>query len=149
LKYRYEDLYPAQFEELVVCLCQEILGVGVQGFAMGSDGGRDARFEGTAQLMPSSTAPWVGVTIVQAKHTNGYNRHFGESDFFSTSPSCTIAVELPRIKHLRAQNDLDNYMLFANRRLTAGVNASLLNHVEAESGVQRQSLHFCGIDRRN
>jgi len=76
MKYAYEDLGDEQFEKLVVFLCQRLLGIGVQGFAKGPDGGRDAKFVGTAELHPSTAAPWEGITIIQAKHTNGYNKNF-------------------------------------------------------------------------
>ena len=69
MKYAYEDLSEDQFEKLVVLLCQRLLGISVQGFAKGPDGGRDAKFNGTAELHPSKAAPWVGTVIVQAKHT--------------------------------------------------------------------------------
>src|ERR1035437_1667774 len=118
MRYAYEDLSDNQFETLIVLLCQRLLGISVQGFSEGPDGGRDAKFVGTAELHPSKAAPWVGITIVQAKHTNGYNRHFSEPDFFSVDAKETvISKELPRIKKLRAAKDLDHYMLFSNRRL--------------------------------
>jgi hypothetical protein len=66
-----------------VFLCQRLLGISVQGFAKGPDGGRDAKFVGTAELHPSKAAPWIGTTVIQAKHTNGYNRNFSESDFYT------------------------------------------------------------------
>jgi hypothetical protein len=116
LKYAYEDLSPEQFEDLVIFLCQELLGIAVQGFSKGPDGGRDARFEGTAQLFPSTAEPWVGKVVIQAKHTNGYNKKFSESDFFSKGKKGTIIEkEIPRIKKLRKAKSLDHYMLFANR----------------------------------
>ena len=40
MKFDYEDLSDAQFETLVVFLCQRLLGISVQGFAKGPDGGR-------------------------------------------------------------------------------------------------------------
>jgi len=92
MKYAYEDLSPEQFEKLVVLLCKRLLGISVQGFAKGPDAGKDAKFVGTAEIFPSKSAPWGGTTIIQAKHTNGYNKHFSESDFFSTTGSSnTIA----------------------------------------------------------
>jgi hypothetical protein len=90
VKYAYEDLSDTQFETLIVFLCQRLLGISVQGFAKGPDGGRDAKFVGTAELHPSKAAPWMGVTIIQAKHTNGYNCNFSEPDFFSTSTENTV-----------------------------------------------------------
>src|ERR1041384_6159612 len=116
MKYAYEDLSDGQFEKLVVLLCHRLLGIAVQGFAKGPDGGRDAKFVGTAQLHPSTTAPWVGTTIIQAKHTIGYNRNFSESDFHNSKPGTKSVIneELPRITKLRKNKELDHYMLFAN-----------------------------------
>ncbi len=96
MKYAYEDLSPEQFEALVVFLCQQLLGISVQGFSKGPDGGRDAKFVGTAELHPSKSAPWVGTVIVQAKHTNGVNRTFSDADFFSSTAGDTvIGKEIP------------------------------------------------------
>lgn len=77
MKYAYENLSDGQFETLIVFLCQHLLGISAQGFAKGPDGGRDAKFVGTAELHPSKAAPWVGTTIIQGKHTN-----FSESELF-------------------------------------------------------------------
>ena len=46
MKFVYEDLSDDQFEVLIVLLCQRLLGIAVQGFAKGPDGGRDAKFVG-------------------------------------------------------------------------------------------------------
>lgn len=94
MKYAYENLSEDQFEKLIVLLCQKLLGISVQGFSKGPDGGRDAKFVGVAQLHPSTAAPWKGTTIVQAKHTVGYNRNFSESDFFSPGsvPAASLAI---------------------------------------------------------
>lgn len=120
-KYAYEDMSDAQFERLVVQLCQRLLGASVQGFSAGPDGGRDARFEGTAEMIPSVSNPWKGKVVVQAKHTGDLNRTFNEAAFFSaTGNSSIVAKEIPRIKGLRAHGELDHYMLFANRRLSGG-----------------------------
>ena len=57
MKFAYEDLNDGQFENLIVFLCQRLLGISVQGFAKGPDGGRDAKFVGTAELHPSKSGP--------------------------------------------------------------------------------------------
>src|SRR3954447_16111925 len=130
MKYAYEDLSDEQFETLVVFLCQRLLGISVQGFAKGPDGGRDAKFVGTAELHPSKAAPWVGTTIIQAKHTNGYNRNFSESDFYSTAGTNTVlGKEIPRITKLRAAEQLDHYMLFANRRLAGNAESEIRAYI--------------------
>jgi hypothetical protein len=97
MMYAYEDLSPEQFETLIVLLCQRLLGTSVKGFAKGPDAGRDAKFVGTAELHPSKAAPWMGTVIIQAKHTNGYNRHFGEVDFYNPKSANTVQVKKFRV----------------------------------------------------
>src|SRR6187551_2449728 len=126
MKFDYEDLSDDQFESLIVLLCQRLLGISVQGFAKGPDGGRDAKFVGTAELHPSKAAPWTGTTIVQAKHVNGYNASLSDPDFYSEDSTATVlGEELPRIKKLRDDKELDHYMLFSNRRLTGNAESKL------------------------
>lgn len=148
MKFAYEDLSDDQFEVLIVLLCQRLLGIAVQGFAKGPDGGRDAKFVGTAELHPSKAAPWVGTVIVQAKHTNGYNRSFSELDFYSTSSSNTVVgKEVPRIKKLRDAKQLDHYMLFANRRLTGNSETEIRDHIATKCGIPASSIYLCGLEQ--
>lgn len=148
MKFAYEDLSDGQFETLIVLLCQRLLGVSVQGFAKGPDGGRDAKFMGTAELHPSKTAPWVGTTIVQAKHTNGYNRNFSESDFFSTTVANTVVgKEIPRVKKLREAKQLDHYMLFANRRLAGNAETEIRDHIASQCDIPASSIYLCGLEQ--
>jgi hypothetical protein len=148
MKFAYEDLSDDQFEVLIVLLCQRLLGMSVQGFAKGPDGGRDAKFVGTAELHPSKAAPWVGTTIIQAKHTNGYNRNFSESDFFSkTAANTVLGKEIPRIKKLRDAKQLDHYMLFANRRLAGNAETEIREYIAARCGVPASSIYLCGVEQ--
>jgi hypothetical protein len=148
VKFAYEDLSDDQFEVLVVFLCQHLLGISVQGFAKGPDGGRDAKFVGTAELHPSKTSPWVGTTIIQAKHTNGINRSFSETDFYSISSMKTvIGKEIPRIKNLRSRKQLDHYMLFANRRLTGIAESDIRAHIAKECDIPVSSIYLCGLEQ--
>ena len=148
MKYVYEDLSSEQFEKLIVLLCQRLFGIAVQGFSEGPDGGRDAKFMGTAELHPSKTDPWVGTTIIQAKHTNGYNRNFSESDFFSThSQNSVVGKEIPRIKKLRESNQLDNYMLFANRRLAGNAESQIGDQIASQCSIPSSSIYLCGLEQ--
>lgn len=148
MKFAYEDLSDAQFEQLIVLLCQRLLGIAVQGFARGPDGGRDAKFVGTAELHPSTAAPWIGTTIIQAKHTNGVNRSYSESDFFSTTSEKTvIGEEVPRIKTLREAQQLDHYMLFANRRLTAKAQSDIQQYLASRCDLAAASIYLCGLEQ--
>lgn len=148
MKYAYEDLSDGQFESLIVLLCQRLLGIAVQGFAKGPDGGRDAKFVGTAELHPSTAAPWIGTTIVQAKHTNGYNRNFSEADFFSkTAANTVLGKEIPRIQKLRKAKQLDNYMLFANRRLAGNAESEIREYIALQCGIPASSIYLCGLEQ--
>lgn len=146
--YRYEDLGDDQFEQLIVLLCRHLLGAGVKGFAKGPDGGRDAKFVGTAELLPSKAAPWMGTVIVQAKHTNGYNKHFSETDFYSANSQKTvIGEEVPRIKKLRDAKQVDHYLLFSNRRLAGNADQQITAQIAKETGLLASSIFLCGIER--
>jgi hypothetical protein len=148
MKYAYEDLGDDQFEKLIVLLCQRLLGISVKGFAKGPDGGRDAKFIGTAELHPSKAAPWTGTVIIQAKHTNGYNRHFGESDFFSaTAHETVIGKEVPRIINLRKEKQLDHYMLFANRRLAGNADQTITQYLAKACELPEGSIYLCGVEQ--
>lgn len=148
MKYAYEDLSPKQFEVLVVFLCKKLLGISTQGFAEGPDGGRDAKFVGTAELHPSKNSPWNGTTIIQAKHTNGYNRRFSDSDFFNTDGSeNVIGTEINRIKKLRAAQQLDHYILFANRRLGGNTESLIRAHISKECEIPESSIYLCDIEQ--
>lgn len=147
MKYAYEDLSDEQFEKLVILICQKLFGVATQGFTKGPDGGRDAKFIGTAESYPSKVAPWKGITIIQAKHTYGINKCFNEKDFFSLKAKDTILTkEIPRIKKLRNAKKLDNYMLFANRRLAGNANEQICDYLSKECNIPTDSLRLCGID---
>jgi len=148
MKYAYEDLSSEQFEKLIILICQKLLGISVQGFTAGADGGRDAKFVGTAELHPSTAAPWTGTVIIQAKHTNGYNKSFSEADFYSkTSQSTTIAKEIPRIKSLQKNNNLDHYMIFANRRLTGNTESDIRTYIAVQCNIPESSLYLCGLEQ--
>lgn len=146
--YDYEDLSHGQFEDLIVSLCQSLLGISVQGFSEGPDGGRDAKFNGTAELHPSKAEPWVGITIIQAKHTIGHNKSFSETDFFSRDASSTvIGKEIPRIKKLKELNQLNNYMLFSNRRLSGNAESQIRSSIAHECKMDEKQIYLCGIEQ--
>jgi len=148
MKFAYEDLSAEQFERLGVLLCQQLFGPAMQGFAKGPDGGRDAKFIGKANQFPSAAATWEGTTIAQAKHTNGYNRSFSDSDFYSEgSLNTVIGKELLRIKRLRQAGQLDHYILFSNRRLTSLANEKIQAHIACECDLPTSSIYLCGVEQ--
>jgi hypothetical protein len=68
--YRLHTLTPEGFEALTVRVCMRMLGIGTIGFSKGPDGGRDAKFSGTADRFPSESNPWTGRFVIQAKNTS-------------------------------------------------------------------------------
>ena len=148
MKYAYEDLSPEQFEKVIMHICRKLMGISVIGFSTGPDGGRDARFHGMAELHPSKAEPWVGKVVIQGKHTNGINRSFSEADFYSESNTkCILAKELPRIIALKTGGNLDHYMLFANRRLSAIADAAIRKYISSGAGLPEISVFLCGIEQ--
>jgi hypothetical protein len=145
VRFDYHDLDDTQFEDLVVALCTRLLGIGVSPFSSGRDGGRDGRFAGTATAFPSAAAPHKGKFVIQAKHTEDPVAKFSDTDFAGPSENATLTKELPRIKALRDEGELDIYYLFANRRLAGGADATIRARVTKETGVP--TVELFGIER--
>jgi hypothetical protein len=89
---------------------RKLFGAGVQGFATGPDGGRDACFQGTAERFPSEASPWIGLTVGQAKHTATINAHFAEASFASEAKGSILSEEIERLKRLMEAGELDHYI---------------------------------------
>ncbi len=146
MAYAYEDLDDSQFERLVVQCAKKLFGAGVQAFATGPDGGRDARFHGTAERFPSTAAPWTGVTVIQAKHTIAVNAHFSSAEFGGTAASSVISKEEPRIRALTDAGEAENYILFSNRRLGGVTGPALVKRIAVSSGLPPQRVHVAGVE---
>lgn len=143
--YPYEDLTEAQFEALVVQAAKLLLGKGVQAFATGVDGGRDARFEGLANGFPSYSRPWDGISVIQAKHTFSYG-YFSDADFSGDAASSVLSKEMVRAKKLYEERMLDNYLLYSNRFLTANANETIVNTLASGIGIPTEKIHLCGVE---
>lgn len=147
MKFRYEDLSDKQFEDLTIAICKHLFGSGAHGFATGPDGGRDGLFVGTADEFPSKSNPWKGITVIQAKHTNGLNKKFSDSEFFSqTSRSCVIAKEIPKIRKMREENKIDHYILFSNRSLASNIHDKILSHISKECNIPENDIYLVGVE---
>jgi hypothetical protein len=121
-------LTPLEFEALVVSICKRLFGEGTTPFASGRDGGRDARFFGRAQLIPSTNKPWDGHVVVQAKHAGTPGASCSDAGFmayFRNGPKS----ELPKVKKLILDGDLNYYAVFTNRKLTSGADKEILQTI--------------------
>lgn len=131
-RFHLHDLNAAEFEQLVAQICRELMGIGITSFAPGPDGGKDAKFEGTATAFPSTAAPASGKFIVQAKHTSSPVASCSDSDFETT----LIGKEIPKIKRLFDEGRLSHYVIFTNRRKTGGAEDRIPDRIQKETGVQ-------------
>lgn len=122
--YILHELDEKKFEDLVVHICIDWLGEGVNCFAAGRDGGRDARFIGTASKYPSPVNPWSGKFIIQAKHTSSPIGKVSDSTFYNY-----IKGEYAKISRLLKNAEIDNYLLFTNNSLPAGQNCKIIEDI--------------------
>jgi len=122
MDYRLELLDESKFEKLVNVICQRILGIGVIAYAEGRDGGRDGKFIGIADNFPSKSKPWSGKFIIQSKHTLSPIASCSESQFENQ----ILSIEVPKIIKLVWAGELDNYILFTNRKYSGDKGERLL-----------------------
>ncbi len=125
--YRLHELNWQEFEQLCSRICIKILGTGFINFAHGKDGGRDGKFEGKAESFPSKSKPHEGKFIVQAKYTDIPAEICSNKKFDKI-----LEKELPKIATLVANKELDHYIMFTNRKLTAGAEEKLRKKVLKE-----------------
>lgn len=135
MKYPLYDLNNEEFESLVVSICEEVLGIATINFTKGKDGGRDAKFTGTANSFPSTNSPWNGKFIIQAKHTEKQNASCSDGDFVRK-----LKNELPSIKALVEADKVDYYLMFTNRKLSGLQDAKIEDLINDEVGVTNQII---------
>jgi hypothetical protein len=131
MDYRLENINSSVFENLVNTICQKILGTGTIEFSSGKDGGRDGKFIGTAQNFPSNKKCWEGTFIIQAKHTENCNASCSDKDF-----ERIINSEIEKISKLKAESEIDNYLLFTNRKYTAIKGERLIEKIKSKTGIK-------------
>lgn len=130
MDYHLELLDEATFENLVNTICQKILGTGVVVFSPGKDGGRDGKFTGVAQNYPSRVDNWSGKFIIQAKHSSSPITSCSDKEFVNI-----VTAEIAKIKALKAKGDIDNYMLFTNRKYSGVKGEELCRKIIQETGI--------------
>lgn len=131
-KYPIHELTATEFEQLVTLICRNIMGVGITSFAPGPDGGKDARFEGTANAFPSEAAPASGKFIIQAKHTSKPQASCSDNDFENT----IVGKEIKAIKRQYEAGQCTHYLLFTNRMKTGGAEVRIPARITGDTGVQ-------------
>jgi hypothetical protein len=142
MNYRLELLSDNEFENLVNTICQDILGTGVVVFSKGKDGGRDGRFEGKANHYPSSSENWKGTFIIQSKHTTNPIASCSDSDFRTI-----INKEIESLKMLKNAENIDNYLLFTNRKYSGITGDSFRKKIKRD--VNLDNVAVIGLETIN
>jgi len=153
-RFPLHQLHDSEFEDLVTLICREIFGTGVTSFASGPDGGKDAKFEGTARQFPDTANPVSGKLIIQAKHTSNPISSCSDYEFETT----LLNKEIPKIKKQFDEGRLTHYILFTNRRKTGGAEDRITDRIKEATSVQhvwlrgledieRDLLHYPNIVR--
>lgn len=139
-RYAYEYLTESEFEELIVAICHNVLGISAHAFAPGRDGGRDSSFSGTAGNYPNAVHPWSGNFIIQAKHVNDPTESCSDKTFFENKSSL-LKSEVAKIKKRKSTEQIDNYIVFTNRKLTGGIHPQLIKYMSSELGMENVDVH--------
>lgn len=136
MKYPLENLTDVEFENLVALICSEILGIGTVVFTDGKDGGRDAKFYGKANNFPSTSKPWEGKIVIQAKHTDKINASCSDSSFQTILKNSVI----PAINKLKNDEKIECYLLFTNRKLSGIQDAKIEDIFEEKTGIENRLI---------
>ena len=137
--YPYENLSNEDFENLVIRIGKEILGIGCKTFSVGKDGAKDSWFIGTADYFPSETAPWSGTFNLQAKHTTIQNASCSDNDF-SVNQTSVLSKEITRLKEVTETTPFDNYIIFTNRKLSGGAHSTIVKMLQGGLGIQNVDI---------
>lgn len=138
-QYQYENLTDEEFENLVIRIGKEVLGIGCKTFSVGKDGAKDSWFTGKAEYFPSKVAPWTGTFNLQAKHTKVQNASCSDNDF-SVNQSSVLSKEIARIKEVTKTTPFDNYIIFTNRKLSGGAHPTIVKILQDGLGIQNVEI---------
>lgn len=123
-----------EFEDIIIEVCRIILGIGTIKFSKGPDGGRDGRFEGTANKFPSEKTNWSGRWIIQAKHTEKRESSCNEKEFEGL-----IDNEISKLKKLLEIETINNYLIFTNKKGPAKIE-KIINRIKTETGIKNVEI---------
>ena len=138
-KYQYENLNEIDFENLIIAICHNILGIGCKTFSQGRDEGKDSWFEGRAENFPSRASQWEGIFVVQAKHTTSSEASCSDNNFYKNQTSI-VAKEINRLSEVQKEHPFDNYLLFTNRKLTGGEHPEIVKKLIQELNIKNADV---------
>lgn len=116
MKYDLNKLNPTDFEDFIQSLSKRLLGNGSISFGEGTDGGREAEFNGSAPF-PSTTNSWDGYWVIQAKFKS-ITVADEAKDFNWVKNQLSNELQKYKTRKIKVKRP-DNYLLFTNVVLTA------------------------------
>lgn len=139
IQFPYDNLTDEEFENLIIRIGKEVLGIGCKTFSVGKDGAKDSWFSGTAEHFPSKITPWTGTFNLQAKYTKVPNASCSDNDF-SVNQSSVLSKEIVRLKEVMKTTPFDNYMIFTNRKLSGGTHPTIIKMLQNGLGIQNVEI---------
>lgn len=137
--YFLEGLDSRRFEHLVQSIAQKVIASGIQPFADGPDGGREATFSGK-MMYPSLAAPWDGYLVIQCKFKQKLS-HVPQID--GNWVITQLRSELKQYQGPREHQRLPEFYLFVtNVPLTSVLHTGTSDRANA---VLQEELSRCGI----
>lgn len=143
-QFPYENLSDEEFENLVIRISKEILGIGCKTFSIGKDGAKDSWFTGTAEYFPSKKDPWKGTFNIQAKHTKTYDASCSDNEF-SVNRSSVLIKEIERLNEIQKSTSFNNYIIFTNRKLSGGAHPIIVKLLQ--DGLKIQTTEIIGREQ--
>lgn len=144
-KYNLDALGHEEFEHLCQSLVQQIIGPGTKVYGMGSDGAREATFQGKAPY-PSKEEKWDGSWIFQAKFHN--IQQIGPKEA-RRSLLAELDNELSKIID-KYDHPCDNFILMTNVSLTPvfqkGIKDKIDNEIIPKYRQSIKHIHIWGDD---
>lgn len=112
----FEHLDDKNFERMAASLCAEHVARGLRIFGTGTDGGREATFEGKA-IYPSLTAPWDGYIVVQCKQKQSRGATPKDEADWAIGQ---LNTEMAKYETAKRKRQIPEYFLFiTNAQLSA------------------------------
>jgi hypothetical protein len=125
-KYNLDRLGWKSFQDMTATIMHQIVGVTYVPFGRGKDGGRDGFFQGTITGgIVGSTSDLSGKVVFQCKHT-------------SNPGNLQVSLldgEIPKVKELVRQEELDCYVIVTNYRVSAIVQAKVRRRFVEQGNV--------------
>lgn len=138
-QFPYENLTDEEFENLIIRIGKEVLGIGCKTFSVGKDGAKDSWFTGTADYFPAKAVPWTGTFNLQAKHTKVQNASCSDNGF-SVNQTSVLSKEILRLKEVMKTTPFENYIIFTNRKLSGGIHPAIVKMFQAGLGIQNVEI---------